>query len=339
MTRLIFPPVAALLCAAGPVQPAEPAAALANHVRERAATLTEAGTFMDTGALLSPLVTAEPEDIEDEKILRFARETNPEPTDRWTTFVRRLDARLYQGYTLQGTMHCQHDWFFTVDDGGVPSLVETPPSYGLLCWSGGRSPATAFNQPTLIQTVDHEGPYYGSTVTITPWDGAGWQAPFQIDLRFDDSFAITEHFCVDATDCEDLEGEAKELARLYVRGGEADPVGRPDLQSAESAFGSYRSEHRPPFTTLPTFGDTTKTEWPDFSSSRDWALERDGEMVLVQAGIGGIGWRDLGDLMVVFARHAGDSFEPFASFVIRREQGQLRSVEVTTPEVCDDDSC
>ena len=333
-------PAALALLAASPA-PDPRAAALAEHIAKRAAELEAAGEQPDLDALLAPLVTVDREDLEDPEILEWAAELNPlGAQDYWTVQAAEVTPGLWMGYMLQGTMHCQTDWFFTSGSGGAPSLIETPPSYGLLCWNGTRRPGTADGRPALVQTVGQERPVYGATITVTPYDEArGWQRPYQVTYRLNDSFALAEQFCAEPASCARYADLAVPIAQHVTRPDSSDSALGDRLQPGETVFGEERTRWRELFADIPTFGEEAETGFPTFSTAKAYALETGGETLFVQAGIGGVGWREIGDILIVIARDDGDALTPLASCVVVREPTSFRSVEVTQPEICDDETC
>lgn len=326
---------------AAPAVPNDPAATLVAHVEERAREMKAAGQPLTLEALLAPLVTLRADDEEDEEVVAWAEQVNPTGRQAvWKTFAAPLDGGVWQGYTLQGTLHCQNDWFFTVGSAGKPSLILSPPSYGSMCWSGGRSPGRAFGEPALVQTYESTPTLTRATVTVTPWTGGEWASPYQIDLRFDDEFSLTERFCKKGAECKGLATTAQKLARDFAH-KEAGFAATDETrdEAIDSAFGAGRVSSADHLHELPTFGAKAQTDWPTFSGFDLIAVNPSGEPLIAQVGIGGLGWRELGDLMVVFSRADGATFVPFASYVIRRDTAGLASAQATTPEICEGDTC
>lgn len=341
--KLSVVPAALALLAAAPA-PDPRAKALADHIVERAAELEAAGKPLDDDALLAPLVTISGDDLdetEDAEILEWAKQLDPSgPQESWPVSAARVAPNLWMGYSVQGTMHCQNDWFFTVGSAGGPSRVEAPPSSGLLCWTGERRPGTVSGEPALIQYVRQERPDYGAVITVTPYDEAlGWQDPYQVTYHLNDSFTLAEQFCAEPEACTRYADLAVPIARQITRpeSGEASLGDR--LEAGETVFGEERAGWRARFADIPTFGKEAETRFTAFSTAETFGLDIGGETLFVQAGIGGVGWREIGDILIVVAHDNGDAFTPAASYVVVREPTTFRSAEVTHPEICDGDTC
>lgn len=84
---------------------------------------------------------------------------------------------------------------------------------------------------------------------------------------------------------------------------------------------------------LPTFGVTPKTEFPTFGNegNESTLVHLNGLMLIAHVGRGGVGWRQIGDFLIVLYAVAKDRALPVASFVVERRETGLESVVTSIP--------
>ncbi|MGB3721814.1 MAG: hypothetical protein WA979_03215 [Pacificimonas sp.] len=305
--------------------------ALLAHLKAQTATETNPDDLTHIDNLLAPVVTIAATGPENEHGLELARQTNPfENQTSSAVFVQQLAPSFWRAFVSSGTLHCVDDWFFTEKNRGDVEPIATPPAFEMLCGSSYRDAGTAFGSPALVEISRLSIPYLGHDITITPFTD-GWQPAYQVRLRLDDRFTISEAFCAEGEDCSVFEDIALSVVHHTVRPEDTVPAFEVRLKPAKTMFGEERVGYETAVSALPTFGGETQTSWPDFGPYELQALKDGLRTLLVQVGIGGVGWRALGDHLVVFSRDEGDRFTPFASFVIERNVVGVRSIEAAEP--------
>jgi hypothetical protein len=87
------------------------------------------------------------------------------------------------------------------------------------------------------------------------------------------------------------------------------------------------------YTMLPTFGAKPRTEYSSYAGNHQVALvEIGGKILIARVGIGGIGWREMGDYLIAFFTDDTHGIDPVASFVVERQNTGLQSVTTSVPQ-------
>jgi hypothetical protein len=84
---------------------------------------------------------------------------------------------------------------------------------------------------------------------------------------------------------------------------------------------------------LPTFGAKPRTEFPQFSNDGNVStiVYINGRGYIAHVGIGGVGWRQIGDYLIAIYSATNGRALPVASFVVERRAVGLESVAVSIP--------
>jgi hypothetical protein len=244
---------------------------------------------------------------------------------------------LWRVWVTGGTAECQDDAFFTKAADG--RLVSVPSPRAELCWTSWRDLETVGGQTALVRFDGTNHPLEGMDVEIRPWT-RGWQPPCRISLRYADRFRLSEAFCAHGTACRSSAALAMKLARALAR----DEHGH-SLQSTAQVPPSLLRANADRLKTLqsqisdygdgaafPTFGRKANTEFPDYSyPTKTILVQVDGQLVAARVGIGGVGWRAIGDYLVVLYRLGSPKLEPVASYVVKRDVVGLQSATASIP--------
>ncbi len=193
----------------------------------------------------------------------------------------------------------------------------------------------------MIEQEIKAHPLLGVDVEITPWTkGAG--AACQVSMRFNDAFRLTERFCKDPTMCATAEPMALKLAEALARADDGTTlaaVAPPQPEQAQALATRFvKAKERfegvqSGYTELPTFGAKPRTQYPVYAGSPQVTLiALPGQTLIARVGIGGIGWRELGDYLITLYSGDGDNFDPIASFVVERKNAGLRRVTTSVPK-------
>jgi hypothetical protein len=84
---------------------------------------------------------------------------------------------------------------------------------------------------------------------------------------------------------------------------------------------------------LPTFGAKPRTEYANYAGNHQVALvEIAGKTLIARIGIGGVGWREIGDYLIAFYTDDAHGVDPVASFVVERQNTGLQSVTTSVPQ-------
>jgi hypothetical protein len=266
----------------------------------------------------------------------------PEWANEDSKEVQQIDGMTWRAIVTQGTLRCEEEVFFRVASNGALARLATPPAYSDLCWTGGREVGTVEGRPALIETEILDRPVLGADVEITPWAN-GWTQSCRLSLRYDDAFRLAETFCHDPAVCRAGAALAPKLARAFSHNPKDDAAlsaVAPPSQAALKAWGDVgalvsklpRDEQsaRP---ALASFGAEPKTEFPDYSDTMTAVGVRvGGQILLANVGIGGVGWRAMGDYLVTFYRWDGAALHPVAGYVVERRVGKLSSAAVSVPK-------
>jgi hypothetical protein len=181
----------------------------------------------------------------------------------------------------------------------------------------------------------------GVDVEITPWT-PGKLSACRVAIRFNDAFHVTERFCTDPAFCVAAEPLALKLAEALARADDGTTlatIAPPSSQQAHAvaprlAKAKATFEHDQfGYTELPTFGAAARTKYPRYSGNPQITLiALAGQPLIARVGIGGIGWRELGDYLISVYSGDQDDLEPLASFVVARKNAGLRSLTTSAPK-------
>jgi hypothetical protein len=316
----------AILAAAGspalakPPPPMAPCNAIAQAARAEAVRPATANRAIDLERLLPPVIGTPQPASEDPALLAAAtRLFDASALD--VIEVQPVAPGVWRAQSMQGTLHCTDDLFFRREAKGKTSLVRTPPSFDELCNTSWRAMRSGPLGPILVETETFSSPELGVDVEVTPWTGA-WGPSCRASLRFKDSFTLTERFCHDRSICAAGAAAAPKLAALIARSGDRDPPGQ---TLAPMRYPEGRGA-------LATFGAKAKTEFTDYSDTqRSLAVTIAERPVVAHVGIGGVGWRPIGDYLVTLYA-PGDGDHPLAGYVVQRRAAGLKSAAVSEPK-------
>ena len=288
----------------------------------------------DPKGFLTPVV-AVPKDYQaSPDLLARAAKLYDEGEASFTTFLQPIQPGVWRAAKYEGTLDCAEEWFFKADKTGA--LVTIPPPAGgdELCWTSYRDMGTVDGRTALIEIDEQTGPYLGFDLTITPWQD-GWGEDCSIEVRYNDRFQVSERFCGDAAVCVAASSLAPALVQAYARNpgtgtlaglipGQPQTPSKAQLTDAKASFTNAPAPH-----TLPTFGATPKTQYPEFSAEADpLPVTVGGQTLIARVGVGGLGWRTIGDGLVAFYRQSASGPVPVASFVVRQAVTGLRSAKL-----------
>jgi hypothetical protein len=346
---MIATPVALGLAAAvaGPGLAAEPhgavCRALVAQVRTLAADPAAFQRALATGdGLLAPLVAS---DKGGQVAPRFAAKVEAlygDNSDKGIeATLQPIQAGMWRAEKLEGTLHCADERFFAGNPDSDLIGLATPTAYGDLCWTSSRSMGTAAGGTALIETEQTTSPFEGLDVEITPWD-RGWKPSCQASFRFTDRFVVSERLCGEGAVCAAAEPLAAKLAQAFARRPQGETLANvsppSDRQAADlaGALAAAKTRFRgddEAHGELPSFGRKPKTEYPEFSDTAATALiDLAGAPFIVRVGVGGVGWRPIGDDLVAIYRIAPTGPVPVASFVVQRQITGLKSAETSVPK-------
>jgi hypothetical protein len=312
-----------------------PCAALAAHVRGLAADPARfQAALAAEGGLLAPRVV-------------IARAGDPELAARAAEAfelageapqVQALGGGVWRVSTTDGTLRCEDDHFFRVGASGALTAVPTPAAYSDLCYRTGRDAATVDGRPAVVEIARTDTPVAGMDVEITPWAN-GWRAACGLSIRYTEAFRVSERFCADPQVCAEGAGLAVRLATAFARRPEGGgltafaPPTSPRAKAAAASMPAIRRGFEDPRGVLPTFGAKARTEFPEYSDTSEMVVVAvAGEPLVAQVGVGGVGWRPLGDLLIALYRPGPRGGAPIAGYVVRREVTGLRDVRVSIPK-------
>jgi hypothetical protein len=256
--------------------------------------------------------------------------------------VQQVAGPVWRAVRVAGTAECQTERFFTVRPDGGLRPIDTPAVFGDLCWFSSRRVGEANGRSALIEQEVKVHPQLGVDLEITPWT-SGELRTCQVAVRFDDAFRLTERFCADDPSvCVAGEPLALKLAEALARADDSTTmaaVAPPPPQQAQ-ALAARLVKAKEIFegvdfgyTELPTFGAKPSTKYPIYSGSPQVTLiALAGRTFIARVGIGGIGWRELGDYLIALYSGDGDDLGPIASYVVERKNIGLRSVTTSVPK-------
>ncbi|MBU6258160.1 MAG: hypothetical protein KGL18_16995 [Burkholderiales bacterium] len=322
-----------------------PCKAVAAHVESAAMASRPAQgrRAVDYDALLAPVIAVPPPRLADPDL--YARALRWLGSDHGPVVeVQHVDGPVWRSLQVLGTADCTYEKFFRVQADGALETVDTPASYADLCWNSTRDIGKVSGRPALIEREFLEHPALGLDVEITPWTNDAALATCRVSIRFDDAFRVSERFCRDASICRDAEPLAPRLAEAYARAAGAKvmenvspaPPERRRAYAAQflDAEANINGDHRG-YTVLPTFGSPPRTPYPIYGGSPQMeVIDVDGRTLIVRVGVGGVGWRELGDYLITLYqgdRGAEQGLAPVASFVVERRPTGLPTVTTSVP--------
>jgi hypothetical protein len=323
---------------AAPKDQLAPCRQLAGQVRERAADRPDF-LKLDVNHLLAPTLIVSATDASPPPAVRAAaaRLLEVEPDSRFELSI--LTPGVWRAELIEGTADCTRDVFFRLEAGNGVKLPD-PPAFKDLCWESARSVGAMNHAPLVVEQDGLDAPLPGFDVEVVPWR-AGWGAACQLSVRYRDEFRVAESFSADAALRLAAAPIAVQLAAALARtrsNGEPSLLAvapaatarrYPALVAASKAYAVRNAEGED---SLPTFGAKAKTEFADFSDTIATAvLLVDGHPTVARVGVGGVGWRPIGDYLVVFYRQGTTGLKPVASFVVSQEKTGLLSATAKVP--------
>jgi hypothetical protein len=296
------------------------------------------GVF-DYEALLAPVVQLPPTEHADEalwgKAMQLLGSDRAEVVE-----VQHVEGPVWRTDQMAGTANCEVDRFFSVREDGSLASIERVATFGNLCWNSWRKIGRVGGQVVLVELESQEHPALGLDVEITPWAIAD-RASCKVALRFGDTFRVTERFCKDASVCRAALPLAPKLAEALARAPDGKTLSSvaPPSPAAASALApgvlelKTRLEADPyGYTPLQTFGGQPKTAYPTFTGSVELGVVQVADQTLiVRVGVGGVGWREIGDYLIVLYDGTAHP-EAVASFVVERKSAGLQSVTTSVPQ-------
>jgi hypothetical protein len=327
---------------AGGAEPLAPCEAVAAHIKSVAADpkAFERQHALAYEALLAPIISLPPPEFADGDL--WAKAVQLLGSDRAPVVeVQHLDGPVWRAVQVAGTANCQTEQFFSVRPDGTLSVIDKPAIFGVLCWGSYRQIGRVGGRPALIEQEVREHPLMGLDVEITPWT-SGERATCQVTIRFNDAFHVTERFCKDGSLCRAAEPLAPKLAQALARAADGTTlatVAPPPPKEAQALAArllevkqSIASDHLG-YTMLPTFGAAPRTEYSTYAGNHQVALvEIGGKILIARVGIGGVGWREIGDYLIAFYTDNTNGVDPVASFVVERQNTGLQSVTTSVPQ-------
>lgn len=334
---------AATAGAEGPITPCD---TLAAHVKSIVADpkvleRPPGQDYDDYDALFAPSMHFPQPRLADPDLRKRAKRFLHSEFDDQAYEVQHVAGTVWRAVAVAGTAQCQTERFFSVRPDGGLAAINAPAAFGDLCGFSSRRIGTVSGRPALIEREIQVHPLLGVDVEITPWT-RGERTACRIAIRFNDAFVPTERFCKDPSVCVAAEPIATKLAESLARnddGTRLAAVAPPTAPQAEAmaarlAKAKARFESLEfSYTDLPTFGGNAKTRYPVYGGSPKITLiATAGQPLIARVGIGGVGWRELGDYLITLYSGAGDDFDPVASFVVARKNIGLQSVTTGIPK-------
>jgi hypothetical protein len=296
--------------------------------------------YDDYDALLAPIINLPAPELAGGELWAKAKKLLGGDQDT-VVEVQHVAGPVWRSVQVAGTANCQTERFFSVRPDGGLSAIDTPVVFGDLCWRSYRQVGRVGGRPALIEQEVVEHPLLGVDVEITPWT-IGERATCQVAIRFNDAFRMTERFCKDPSVCVAAEPLALKLAEALARADDgttrATLAPPPPNQAEALATRLFKAKEsfesvRLGYTELPTFGAKPKTKYSEYAGSPQVTLILlAGQTLIARVGIGGIGWRELGDYLITLYSSDGDDLDPIASFVVERKNIGLQSVTTSVPK-------
>jgi len=331
---------------AGAGAPITPCDAVAAHVKSaamdpRVVQRPPGQDYDDYDRLLAPIIRFPPPKLADADLWRRAKPFLEADFGDQVYEVQQVTGPVWRAVRVAGTAECQTERFFSVRRDGGLSRIDTPAVFGNLCWASSRRIGKVSGRSALIEQEIRVRPQLGVDVEITPWTGGDLKT-CQVAIRFDDAFRLTEKFCADPSVCVAAEPLARKLAEAFARADDSatmTSVAPPPPEQAQAlatrlvkAKESFESAQFG-YTELPTFGAKPSTKYSVYSGNPQVTLiSLAGRTFIARVGIGGIGWRELGDYLITLYSGDGDDLGPIASYVVERNNIGLRSVTTSIPK-------
>ena len=328
---------------AAPQDQLAPCRQLADQVRQRARTHSDF-VKLDVNALLAPTLIVRGAVAAPPRAVRAAAERLLEVDSGGALELSILSPGVWRAERMEGTANCTRDVFFRMAR-GQPVTLPAPPAFTDLCWTSSRRVGVMKKAAVLVQRDSVDGSVPGFDVEITPWRG-GWRPACRLSVRYRDAFKVTESFGESQALRRSAVPLATQLATALARTlgvsepsvAAAAPVAAarryPALMVAAKRFAARDMTGAD---SLPTFGEAAKTEFTDFSDTVTSAVVViDGEPFVARVGVGGVGWRPIGDYLVVLYRQGAKDLEPAASFVVTQSMTGLLSAKAEVPKPWDD---
>jgi hypothetical protein len=296
--------------------------------------------YDDYDALLAPIISFPQPKLADHQLrVRAKRFLGSEFTDQ-VYEIQHVAGPVWRALAIGGSAACQTERFFSVRPDGGLRAVMAPAVFGDLCGSSSRRIGKVSGGPALVELETKVHPVLGVDVEVTPWT-RGERAACQVAIRFNDAFLPTEKFCKDPSMCVAAEPVAAKLAESLARNDDGTAlaaVAPPSSLQAQAMAGRLTKAKARfeslefSYTELPTFGDKAKTKYPVYGGSPKITLiESAGQTLIARVGIGGVGWRELGDYLITLYGGEGDDFDPVASYVVQRKNTGLQSITTSVP--------
>lgn len=324
---------------AAPRDQLTPCRQLAEQVRQHARAQPDF-LKLDADRLLAPTLTVRAAVATPPRAVRAAAERRLGVEPRGGLTVSLLSPSVWRAERLEGTASCTRDIFFRMERGRAVTLP-APPAFTDLCWMSGRRVGAMNHAPVLVERNSIDGPFPGFDVEITPWR-QGWRPACRLSVRYRDAFTVTEFFGADRALVRSGAPLAAQLASALARTVD---VSEPSLAAAApisvarrypammTAAKRLAERDMTGADSLPTFGEAAKTQFTDFSDTVTASVVSiDGEPLVARVGIGGVGWRPIGDYLVVFYRQGPADLTPVASFVVARSMTGLLSATADVPK-------
>lgn len=331
---------------AGSGAPITPCDAVAAHVRSAAADPSvvqrpPGQDYDDYDRLLAPIVRFPPPKLPDAELWGRMKPFLEADFRDQIYEVQQITGPVWRAVRVAGTAHCQTERFFSMRRDGELSPIDAPVAFADLCWPSSRRIGAVSGTSSLIEQEIKVHPQLGVDVEITPWTN-GELKTCQVAIRFDDAFHLTERFCADPSVCVAAEPIALKLAEALARdddGTTMATVAPPPPQQAKALAAALVKAKEDfengqfAYTELPTFGAKPSTKYSVYGGSpRVTLIALDGHSFIARVGIGGIGWRELGDYLITLYTGDGDDLGPIASYVVERKNIGLRSVTTSVPK-------
>jgi hypothetical protein len=261
-------------------------------------------------------------------VLEAARLLDEDPDSVITT--QPMGGGAWRAAHVAGSAECTTDVFLGARPGGGFWQIAQPDQFHDLCWTSGRDIGRMGGKTVLVEVSELDRPVMGTDVEITPWDGERWDPACRLAIRWRDAFKVSERFCADAAVCDAAAKIAPALAAAmsHSRDGEgleavAPPADRGSphyaARLARMNEGYAELKNMMKSRALPTFGAKAKTPYTDYSTFYPTLVALDGKDYVALVGIGGIGWRELGDYLITLYREDDASQTPIAGIVVSRD--------------------
>jgi hypothetical protein len=256
--------------------------------------------------------------------------------------IEPLGEGAWRASTIAGSGECTTDVFFRLGRDGKAQQLPQAAQYSDLCWLSGREIGRMHGRPVLVETSGVSHPYLGTDIALTPWL-PGWGPACRLSIRYRDSFTVSERFCADPALCEAAAALAPTLAKSLARSPRGETLaavapptdGSADTHAARlaAAKGLFDPTVDTSQWTLPTFGQKAKTAYVNYGGTIAATLvDLNGRAYVARVGIGGIGWRDLGDYLVSFYRYGAEGLTPVAGMVVDQSMEGEPLLAVDTPK-------